>query len=199
LVLSLDRTRGSLEGLVDVADFLGDLAFAHWRFADVIVECGLIREGRPCLRPFYLKFLCRLDRVPFLLSNDAEKTLVPHKPGSGHVRDRAFIHLDRNRAGNCRPNYATMHHPRQFDVGAEVLLRVDLGRDVFPRNRLSDDLVISMVLRLRFSRGIEWIAVLLVPVKLDVKIAASYQIDIGYLPSAVSPSVNYAIGDSKLF
>src|SRR5262249_57934713 len=63
-VLGLDHAGGGLERLVDVADLLAaDLALAHRRLADVIVERGLVRERGLHVRPFDLELLRRLYDV----------------------------------------------------------------------------------------------------------------------------------------
>ena len=158
-VLGLDHPRGGLEGVVDIAGLLGvDLALAHRRLADVVVERGLVGERRLGVRPLDLELLRRLDRVPFLVGDDAEEALVPDHFGAGNVLDRAFVDLDRHRAGDRRADHAAMHHARHLDVGAEVFLRVDLGRDVLAVDRLADDLVVLRVLRLGLAGRIERVA-----------------------------------------
>ena len=86
-----------LERLIDVAGLLGvDLALAHGRLADVIVERVLIDERRLHVRPFDLELLRRLDGVPLLVGDDAEEALVPDHLGARDVADRAFVDLHRH-------------------------------------------------------------------------------------------------------
>ena len=153
-VLGLDHARGGLEGVVDIAGLLVvDLALAHRRLADVVVERGLVGERRLGVRPFDLELLRRLDRVPFLVGDHAEEALVPDHLGAGNVLDRAFVDLHRHRAGDRRTDHAAVHHARHLHVGAEVFLRIDLGRDVLALDRLADDLVVLRILRLAPCRA----------------------------------------------
>src|SRR5262249_28334839 len=121
LVFGLDDARGGFEGFVDIAGFLAaDLALAHRRAADVVVERGLVRERWLCFRPFHLELLCRLDSVPLLVGDDAEEPFLPHHPRAGDVSDRAFVDLHWHAAGDGGPDHAAMHHAWPLDVGAEV-------------------------------------------------------------------------------
>src|SRR5262245_63705286 len=96
-VLRLDHFRGAFESIVDIAGFLVDAALAHARLADVIVERSLLGEGRLNLGPFDLELLRSLDRIPFLVGDDAQEALVPYDPRARNVLDRALI--DVHRAG----------------------------------------------------------------------------------------------------
>ena len=71
-----------------------------------------------------------------------------------------------------------MHHARHLHVGAEVLLGEDLRRDVFALDRLADDLVLAWILRLRLAGRVERVAVLFVPVELDVEIFSADQLGV---------------------
>ena len=82
-VLRLDHPGGGFERLLDIAVLLFNLCLAHRRFADVIVERGLLRERRDTLRPFDLQLFGSLDGVPFRVSNDAEEALIPDYLGVG--------------------------------------------------------------------------------------------------------------------
>ena len=198
LVLGLDHARGGLEDLVDVAGFLAaDLALAHGGLADVIVERGLVGERGLGVRPFDLELLRRLDRVPFLVGDDPEEALLPHHLGARDVLDRAVVDLHRHAAGDRRTDHAAVRHARHLDVGAEVLLRVDLGRDVLAGDRLADDLVVLRVLRLRLAGSIERIAHLLVPVELDVEVAPADQLGIGRLLRRIGLGVHDAVADGE--
>jgi hypothetical protein len=44
-----------------------------------------------------------------------------------------------------------MDHAGDFDVGAEILLRKDFRRDVWPFDRLADDLVVLRIFGARFA------------------------------------------------
>ena len=71
-----------------------------------------------------------------------------------------------------------MHHPGHLDVGAEVLLREDFGRDVGAGNRLADNLVLFRIFRLCLARCIQRIVELAVPGELDVEIAPADQLGV---------------------
>jgi hypothetical protein len=64
-----------------------------------------------------------------------------------------------------------MDHARDFDVGAEVLLREHFRCDVLPFDRLADNLVVPRIFRLRFARRVKRIADLAIPGERDVEIA----------------------------
>ncbi len=68
-----------------------------------------------------------------------------------------------------------MHHPGHLHVGYEVFLGEDLWRDVLALDRLADDLVLARILWLRLAGRVEGVAVLLVPVELDIEILAADQ------------------------
>src|SRR5262249_30122885 len=197
-VFGLDHTRRALERVVDVAGFLAaDLALAHGGAANVVVERGLIGEWGLGVRPFHLERLRRVDRVPFLVGDDAEEALLPHHLGAGDVLDRAFVDLDRHAARDGGPDQPAMHQARGLDVGAEIFLRVDLGRDVLARDRLADDLVTLGILRLCLARGVEGVAILLVPIELDVEIAPADQLGVGRFLARIVLGVHHAVGDGE--
>ena len=197
-ILGLDHARRGLEGLVDIAGLLAvDLALAHRRVANVVVERGLIGERGLGVRPFHLERLRRLDRVPFLVGDDAEEALLPHHLGAGDLLDRAFVDLHRHRAGDGGADHAAMHHVRHLDVGAEVFLRVDLGRDVLARDRLADDPVILRVLGLGLAGRVEGVVELLIPVELDVEIAPADQLGVGRFLARIALGMHHAVGDGE--
>src|SRR6516164_7684711 len=73
-VFRVDHARRALERVVDIAGLLAaDLALAHRGAANVVVERRLVGEWRLGVRPFDLERLRRLDRVPFLVADDAEE------------------------------------------------------------------------------------------------------------------------------
>src|ERR1700676_1544954 len=76
-VFGLDHLGRRLERRVDVTVLLFHHALAHRRPANVIVKRSLFREWRLLDRPLYLQLLGRLDRVPFLVGDNTEETLVP--------------------------------------------------------------------------------------------------------------------------
>jgi hypothetical protein len=197
-ILRLDHACGGLERLIDVADLLAaDLALAHRRVADVVVERTLIGERRLDVGPFHLELVGRPDGVPFLVGDHAEKAVVPHHPGAGDVPDRAFVDFHRHAPGDGGADHAAMHHAGPPDVGAEVLLRVDLGRDVLARDRLADDLVIFCVLRLGLARRVKDVAPLLVPIELHVEITAADQLGVGGALARVALGMHHAVADGE--
>ena len=197
-VIGLDHPRGGFERFIDIADFLAaDLALAHRRVADVVVERGLIGERRLGVGPFHLELVGRPDGVPFLVGDDAEESLLPHHPRAGDVRDRAFLDFHRHAAGDGGADHAAVHHAGPPDVGAEVLLRVDLGRDVLARDRLADDLVILRILRLGLAGRVERVAPLLVPIELHVEITAADQLGIGGALARVVLGMHHAVADGE--
>ena len=112
-----------------------------------------------CLRrPFDFQLLGCLDRVPFLVGNHAEETLIPDHFGARNVLDRAVVDLHRHRAGYRRPDHAAVHHVRHLDVGNEVLLAEDFRRDVLSFDRLADDLVLARLLGLRLAGRVQRVA-----------------------------------------
>ncbi len=86
-VVGLDDSRGRLERLVHIAVLLFHDTFAHRRLANVIVQRGLFREWLRIGRPFHLQHLGRTDRVPFLVGDDTQETLVPNDLGAGDFLD----------------------------------------------------------------------------------------------------------------
>ena len=197
-VFGLDHLGGRLERLVDVAVLLFDLALAHGCLADVIVERGLLRERRLGVRPFHFQFFRRLDGVPFLVGDDAEEALVPDHLGAGNSLDRAVVHLHRHAAGDGGTDHAAVHHARHFHVGDEVFVREHLGRYVFALDRLADDLVILGIFWLRLARCVKRVAVLLVPVELDVEILAADHLRIGNALGLVVAGAHHAVIDGEL-
>ena len=195
-VFGFDHARRRLERLVGIAVLLLD-ALAHRRLADVVVERGLVRERRRDARPLDFQLFGRLDRVPFLVGDHAEEALLPHHAGAGNVLDRALVDLHRHRAGDRRADHAAMHHARHLHVGAKVFLRKHLGRDVFALDRLADDFVLARFFRLRLAGSVERVAVLLVPVELDVEILAADQLRIGNALGLVVGGADHAIIDRK--
>ena len=175
-----------------------DLALAHRRFADVIVERRLFRERRRGAAHSTLSLSRRLDRVPFAVGDDAEEALVQHHLGAGNVLDRAFVDLDRHRAGDRRPDHPAVHHAGHFDVDDEIFLAEDFRRDVVALDRLADDLVILRVLRLGLARRVQRIAVFAVPVELHIEIAAADQFGVAYLLCCVAYGVDDAVGHRQL-
>jgi len=130
-VFRLEHARCGFKRVVDIADFLWrDLASAWGRLANMIVKRRLIREWRRRIGPRHLELSRSLDRIPFLLGDDAEKTLIPHHPGAGNFLDRTLVDFDRHGAGNGRTNHPAMHHARRPDVRAKVFLSEHLWRDV---------------------------------------------------------------------
>ena len=199
LVFRLDDAGRRLESILDVADILaGGFRLAHRSVADVVVDRSLIRERRRGLRPLDLELPHRLDRIPFLVGDDAEEALVPDHLGAGNVLDRAFVDFYRYRAGDRRPDHAAVHHAGHFHVGDEVLLGEDFWRDVLALDRLTDDLVIFRVLRLGFAGRVKRIADLLVPVELDVEVATADQIGIADLLRGVARGVDDAVRHCQL-
>ena len=178
-VFGLDDACGGFERFFDVTGFLAaDFVLAHWGAADVIVKRGLVRKRWLGVRPFHLELLCRLDCVPLLVGDDAEEPFLPHHPRPGDVPDGAFVDLHRHAAGDGGPDHAAMHHLRPFDVGAEIRLRIDLGRDVLARDWLTDDPVLLPVLRLCLARSIERVIEFLVPVELDVEVTPADELGV---------------------
>jgi hypothetical protein len=193
-VLGRDHAGGILECLVDVAGLLAaERALAHRGIADVIVKRALAGKRRLRVRPLDPELLGSLDRVPFLVRDHAEETLLPHHLGAGDVLDRAVVDLDRDRAGDCRTDHAAMHHPGHLHVGAEVFLTENFRRHIFARDRPADDLVGARILRLRLARGIKRIARLLVPVELDVEIPPADQLRVGDLFGLVALRLHSAL------
>ena len=197
-VLGLDHLRGVLEGLIDIAVLFFDVALAYAGLADVVVQRGLIGERRLDLRPFHLELLGGLDRIPFLVGDDAEEALVPDHFGARNVLDRGFIDFYRHGAGNGRTDHPSMHHAGHLHVGAEIFLGEDLWRDVFALDRLADDLVLARIFRLRFAGRVERVALLLVPVELDIEIFAADQLGVGNAFRLVVACAHNAISDDKL-
>src|SRR5262249_56778860 len=136
----------------------------------------LIGERWINLRPLDLEFLGCLNRTPFLVGNDAEKALVPHNLGARNILDRALVDLHRHRAGDWWPDHPSMDHPRHFHVGAEILLSENLRCNIFTLDRQTDNLVLFRALWLCLAWCIKGIAVLLVPVELNVEIFAADQL-----------------------
>ncbi len=91
-----------------------------------------------------------------------------------------------------------MDHARHFHVGREVLLSKNLGRDVLALDRLADDLVFARVLGLRLAGRIKRVAVFLVPVELDVEIAAADQVGVADFFRSVGLRMHHAVGHSQL-
>src|SRR5215831_1462815 len=82
-------------------------------------------------------------------------------------------------AGDCRTDHPSVHHPIDFDVSDEVFLSENLWRHIFALDRLTDDLVLARLLRLRLARRIQGVAVCLVPVQLNVEVLAADELRIG--------------------
>src|SRR5262249_7083230 len=147
LVFGLDYARGGAERRLDVAGRPRPfLALAHGRAADVVKERVLLDERRLDVRPFDFQLLRRLDGVPFLVGDDAEKALLPDHFRARDIANRGFIDLHWHGARDRRTDHASVQHPGAFHVGAEVRLRIDDRRDVLARDRLADDLVFFRVL-----------------------------------------------------
>src|SRR5262249_17394756 len=72
-IFGLNDPRRSLEGFFHVTVLFFDLPLAHGSVAHVLVERGLLREWWLHIGPGDLKFLCRLDRAPFFLSDYAQE------------------------------------------------------------------------------------------------------------------------------
>jgi hypothetical protein len=90
-----------------------------------------------------------------------------------------------------------VHHAGYPDVGAEVLLRVDLRSDVCARHRLAHNDVILRVLRLRFAGGVERVPDLLVPIELHVEIASPDELGVGRLFCCVGFGMHHTLGDGE--
>src|SRR5712691_10344294 len=87
-VLGLDDTGRAFERFIDIASLRArDFLLAYRGLAEVLVERSLIRKWRGCIGPCHLELLRRLDRVPFLVGDDAEKALVPNHARAGNVLD----------------------------------------------------------------------------------------------------------------
>ena len=119
-------------------------------------------------------------------------------PGARDVLDRAFVDLRRHRARDRRADHAAVHHARHLDVGDVVLRAEHHRRDVVARDRLADDLVLGVLLRLRLARGVELIADLLVPLELHVEVLAADQLGIGGLLVAVEGGADHAVDHDEL-
>ena len=63
-----------------------------------------------------------------------------------------------------------MHHAGHFDIGAKVFLAENFWRHVLAFDWLANDFVLTRLLRLRFTGGVQLVAELFVPVKLHVEI-----------------------------
>jgi hypothetical protein len=72
-----------------------------------------------------------------------------------------------------------MHHAGDLDVGAEVFLAENFRSYVFALDRLADDLVLAGFLGLRLAGRVQRVAVLPVPVELDIEILPADQLRIG--------------------
>src|SRR5262249_4720211 len=153
-----------------------DLALAHWRLADVVIERGLAGERRRRARPLDLEGPHGLDGVPFPRPRTTEEGLAPPHLGTGDVLRARPLDFAGNGAGGPTPEGARMQHAGLLDVGAVVLLGKDLRGHVLALDALADDLVILEVFRLGLARCIERVAVLLVPVELDVEVLAADQL-----------------------
>ncbi len=197
-VFGLDHARRGAERLVDIAVLLFDLRLAHWRLADVIVERVLLGKRIGGVRPFDGELFGCLDGVPFAIRHHAEEAALPDDLRALDVLDAGLIDLHRDRARNRRTDHAPMHHAGHLHVGAEVLLREDLRRDVLALDRLADDFVCGVRLRLRLAGCVERIAPLLVPLELDVEVAPADQFGIGRFLVAIERGAHRAIDDDKL-
>ena len=197
-VFGLDHLRGDLEGVIDVAVFLFDHLFAHGRLADVIVQRCLLNERVRTLRPFHFQFFGGFDRAPLLVGDDAEEALVPDDLRAGDILDGGFVDLHRHGACDGRTDHASMHHARHFHVGAEVFDGEDFRRDVVALDRLANDLVFARLLRLRLARRVQRVAVLLVPVELDVEVLAADHLRIGNALGLVVGGADHAVGNGEL-
>ena len=102
------------------------------------------------------------------------------------------------RAGNSRPQHAAVQHPGHFDVRAEVLLRIDLGCDVFARDGLADDGVVFRVFGPGLTRCVQRVADLFVPVELDFEIAPADELAIGGLSRRIRFGVDDALSHGEL-
>ena len=198
LVFGLDHPRRRLEGVVDIADLFADFAFAGRRLANVVVQRSLIGKRRRDLRPLDLELLRRFDRAPLLIGDHAEEALVPDHLGGRDILDRAFVDLDRYRAGDSRPDHAAVNHAGDFDVGGEIRLSKNLGSDVVTRKRLSDDRVILRILRLRLAGRIERIAVFAIPVEMNVEVLPADQLGVADCLGGIASGVDDAVGHREL-
>src|ERR1700733_1046255 len=198
-IFGLDHPGGRLEGHVDIAILLFHHAFAHGRFANVVVERHLVRKRRRLCRPFDFQRLGCLDRIPFLVGNHAEEALIPNDLGTRNVLDRAVVDLRRHRASHWRPDHPAVDHIRRLDVGNEVLLTEHLRCDVLSLDRLTDDFVLAWLLRLRLAGRVQRVANLLVPGELNVEILPTDQLRIGYVLRRIVDNADDAVVDNEAF
>ena len=168
-VFGLDHPRRRFEGVVDIADRLALFALAHRRLADVIVERRLIGERRRNLRPLDLELPRRLDRIPFLVGDDAEEALVPDHLGARDILDRASSTFTGTAPATGGRIMRPCTMPGTLMSVTKSACGKDLRRDVVARNRLADDLVGLRIFRLRLAGRVERIAVFAVPVEMDVE------------------------------
>ncbi len=200
-VFVLDHARRGLERFIDIADRLAvDALAAHRRLADVVVDrVGVVRERRLDVRPFDLELPGGLDRAPFGVGDDAEERMAfAHHAHARDALDRGLVELHRHRARDRRTDHAAVRHVRHPHVADVDLLGKDHRRDVVTRDRLADDLVLLVVLRLRLAGRVERIADLLVPFELRVEVLPADQLGIGDLLVRVALGVDDAVGDGEL-
>ena len=163
----------------NVAVLALDRALDDRRLADVLVQLVVAGEIRLRVRPRHLEGLRGLDRVPFLLGDDREQVLDPDHLGARNILDRAFVDLDRHRAGDARADHAGMQHAGQPHVVDHLQLREHLAG----RSRRGNDWPMTLnsdgFLSGALTSTASPLLSLAVPVHLRVEVAPADQLGIG--------------------
>ena len=98
-------------------------------------------------RPRHLKRVRSSNRIPFLLRDHGEEILDPNDLRTRDICDRCFVHGNRNRACNARPNHARMCHVGKTDISTLFQCAEHLARNVTARIWLADNLELGCLLQ----------------------------------------------------
>jgi hypothetical protein len=133
----------------------------------------------------------------FLLGDDREQVLDPHRLCARNILDGFFVNLNRDGARDLGPDHAGVQHAGQPHVRRHLQGAEHFPRQIAARRRSADDLEGLRIFELGLPSHCKAEPELAVPLYRGIEITTADQVRIGDAPLCIGRVMNHAVVDRQ--